>query len=315
MKKIKKNFRCLFQMDPLEKLNLNSDSSIALIKKGLYLGNKIWTAAPEKISFSRKSAYVLAHQILDDKFTKGSLERICLDQFDFFFIRQDPPFDINYLTNLYALELHNSFQKKPLFINHPSSIKNFTEKIFPFYFHDLMPYSVISSDEEVFKEIQKEHGTLVLKTLYNKGGEGIYKVQNLNHKSLSLFREMTNNYKTAIVIQVYVDEVKYGDKRVLLLDGEPMGVVNRVPQKGEFKANLHLGGKAFKSSLTKKEKIICKRLSQTLKKSKLFFVGIDIINEKLTEINVTSPTGIVQLEKLYKIDFCKVFWDKLCSLY
>jgi len=153
---------------------------------------------------------------------------------------------------------------------------------------------------------------LVIKTLYNKGGEGVVKVQSTRQtEALKIFEDLKIKYSVPVVVQEFIDDVDYGDKRVILIDGKPEGVINRIPKKGEFKANLHLGGEAKQTTLTKKEKKICMEIKKTLKKEKLFFVGIDLINEKLTEINVTSPTGIVQILNLSGIDLAKKLWQKL----
>ena len=219
---------------------------------------------------------------------------------------------MSYLTNCYLLELHKRFNKKPFFVNDPSGIKNFTEKIFPLYFYKLMPKSCITEDEEIFLKMLHKYKRLVVKTLYNKGGEGVVKVSDENKKkAINEFVEIKKKYSVPVVVQEFLDGVIYGDKRVILIDGKPEGVINRIPKKGEFKANLHLGGEAKQTTLTKKEKKICMEIKKTLKKEKLFFVGIDLINEKLTEINVTSPTGIVQILNLSGIDLAKKLWQKL----
>ncbi|MBS91947.1 MAG: glutathione synthase [Rickettsiales bacterium] len=309
-----KKFSCLFQLDPLKELNLETDSTISLIKKAIQMEMNVWITTPNTLSFENQRAKVVAQLIQNTQLKLGSNKQCNLEDFDYYFIRQDPPFDMDYLTNLYILEIHNKSHKKPFFVNNPSGIKNFTEKIFPFYFNDLIPYTVITADVKIFSNMLERFPTVVLKTLYNKGGEGIYKVNNLNEKSKRLFKKITNSFRSQIIIQEFLDDVKSGDKRILLINGKPDGVVNRIPKEGQFKANLHLGGKAERSLLTKKENEICNRLARTLRRQKLFFVGIDVINEKLTEINVTSPTGIVQIESLYKTDFCKVFWQKLLKI-
>ena len=298
-------------MDPLKNLDSRTDSTIALIRKAIQMGIDVWVTTPKTLSFSDNRAKVKGQFVQNTDLKLDFMEQLCLDDFDYYFIRQDPPFDIKYLTNLYILEVHNKIFKKPFFINHPSAVKNFTEKIFPFYFDDLIPNSVISSDLKILSNMLDKYGTLVLKTLYNKGGEGVYKITSLDEKSKKLFKEITNNFENQIIIQEFIDEVIKGDKRILLINGQVEGIVNRIPRSGQFKANLHLGGRAEKTFLTKKENYICNKLSETLIKHELFFVGIDVINEKLTEINVTSPTGIVQIENLYGIDLCKVFWQKL----
>ena len=269
-----------------------------------------WTS--KNLSFSNENASIVAKKVFNSNLNFGKSKILKLNEIDFYFIRQDPHFDMSYLTNCYLLELHKRFNKKPFFVNDPSGIKNFTEKIFPLFFYKLMPKSCVTEDEEIFLKMLHKYKRLVVKTLYNKGGEGVVKVSEENKKkAINEFVEIKKKYSVPVVVQEFLDGVIYGDKRVILIDGKPEGVINRVPKKGEFKANLHLGGEAKQTTLTKKEKKICMEIKKTLKREKLFFVGIDLINEKLTEINVTSPTGIVQILNLSGIDLAKKLWQKL----
>ena len=309
-----KKLSAFFQMDPLEKLNESSDSTISIIKEGLKNNIKIWVGSPKQVTLKKSSVITVGYEVLDENLSIGKRDELEIKKFDFFFIRQDPPFDLAYLTNCYLLEIHKKFNKKPFFVNDPTGIKNFTEKIFPMYFPDLMPQTYITGNLESFKILLKKYKQVVIKTLFNKGGEGIEMVDIKNpNKANNEFLKLINQYQVPVVVQKFIENVKYGDKRVILLDGNPAGIINRIPPKGEFKANLHLGGKAEAIGLSNKEKEICRSLKKTLINEKLFFVGIDLINEKLTEINVTSPTGIVQIKELSGINVAKKMWDKLIA--
>ena len=305
--------KVLFQMDSFNKLNIKTDSTISIIKEALNFGIKVYVNNPDDLTLEKNSVFTNCTDVSlkDSKLSFGKIKRSNINKFDYFFIRQDPPFDLNYLTNCYLLELHQKFNEKPRFINDPGGIKNFTEKICPIYFSDLMPKTLITSDEKIFKDTLSRKKILILKTLYNKGGEGVVKVEKKDKNSLKKFKELIEAYKVPVVIQDFVSKVSDGDKRVILIEGEPVGLINRVPKIGQYKANLHLGGKAEISVLTKKEQEICKKIKPFLLENKLIFVGIDLIDEKLSEINVTSPTGIVQIKELTGVNVARILWSKL----
>ena len=306
-----KTLNALFQIDILSSLNCETDSSLDIIKEGLNLGINIWITNPKDITFYAGRTSCIAFKVKDLSLKLYKPKKIFLENFDVFFIRQDPPFDMNYISNCYLLELHKKFHRKPYFVNDPTGIKNFTEKIFPLYFYSLMPQTMVSSRLEDLRFMLKKHNILVLKPLYCKGGEGIYKLSRKDKHVFETFEKLLFKYKSPIVIQKFIENVKYGDKRVILINGKAVGAVNRIPQSGAFRANLHLGGTASKTKLSQKELDICKSLESILKANKLFFVGIDLIDERLTEINVTSPTGIVQLKKLYNLNISKLIWKEL----
>ena len=315
LKMSNKQLSAFFQMDPLEKLNKSSDSTISIIKEGLRNKIKIWVGSPKQATLERSSVRTIGYEVLNENLRTGKRDELEVNKFDFFFIRQDPPFDLAYLTNCYLLEIHKKFNKKPFFVNDPTGIKNFTEKIFPMYFPDLMPQTYITGNLDFFKDILKKYKKVVIKTLFNKGGDGIEKVDIKKPKEASdEFLKLINKYKVPVVIQKFIGNVKNGDKRVILLNGNPEGIINRIPPKGHFKANLHLGGRAEATALSDKEKQICNSLKKILINEKLFFVGIDLINETLTEINVTSPTGIVQIKELCGTNIAKKIWDKLIAI-
>lgn len=243
LKKINKKIRALFQMDPLDKLDIKSDSTISIIKEAFKRNLDVWVASPDKLTIKKSCAYLICQKIheISPTISLAETKPFNINEFDFFFIRQDPPFDMNYLTNCYLLELHQEFNQRPNFINCPKGIKNFTEKIFPIYFPEHMPKTVITSDVNVFNKLLSKYNNLVLKTLYNKGGEGVIKVSSLNKEPNRLFLELKEKYQVPVVIQEYLHKVSEGDKRVILINGEPVGVVNRVPKKGLLRQICILG--------------------------------------------------------------------------
>ena len=250
-----KNLSAFFQMDPFEKLNTSSDSTVSIIKEGLKKHKNLGGAYLDRLLLKKSEVIAKGCEVLDDGLRMGKVNELQINKLDFFFIRQDPPFDLAYLTNCYLLEIHKQFNKKPLFVNDPSGIKNFTEKIFPMYYPDLIPETYITGNLESFKYLLKKYKKVVIKTLFNKGGEGVEKVdiKNLNEAN-NEFMKLINKYQVPVVVQKFIENVKNGDKRIILLDGNPVGFINRIPPKGHFKANLHLGGRAEATELSNKEK-------------------------------------------------------------
>ena len=314
---MKKNYSVIFQMDNFEKINKKTDSSYLLAKESLMRNFPTFHLHPDNVHVCENEIILNCSILtLSEKngifFNEQKIKKKVND-FDFFFIRQDPPFDMNYVTNTYLLELVTKRENsdKPFFINSPTGIRNFTEKIFPLYFKNIIPKTYITKNEKLIKTIVSQYGKVVVKPLYDKGGAGVDIVSNENTHGTEILKRITKNFNEQIILQEFLMKVQKGDKRVILFDGEPVGCVNRVPKKGSFKANLHLGGIAEKTTLSKKEEAICKEIRPYLLENDFFFVGIDIIDEKLTEINVTSPTGLVQINQLYKTQIEKKFWDSL----
>ena len=239
--KNKKNPRIsvLFQMDSFENLDFDTDTTLNLIQEALKINADVWVGYPKKLTYSDGKASITAQKIVSSDLSFGKPKNLKIDEFDFYFIRQDPPFNMSYLTNCYLLELHKSFNKKPFFVNDPSGIKNFTEKIFPLFFSEHMPKSLVTEDEMIFLKMLRKHKYLVIKTLYNKGGEGVVKVSDENEKkAIKEFNNIKKRYSVPVVVQEFLDEVVYGDKRVILIDGKAAGVINRIPKKGQFKAKI-----------------------------------------------------------------------------
>ena len=303
--------RIAIQMDPLNKHHLESDSSLILAKEAQNRNHKIFIYEPKDLILSGNQLFANACSLKIEKknkyfFKKGKSHIINLSSIDILLVRQDPPFNINYITTTYLLEHLNP---KTLIINNPKSIRDAPEKLHVTYFKNLTPPTFVSQNEIEIKKFIKKHKNLIVKPLYEKGGKGIFKITS-NEKNLD--KKIKNTLKKEnlpIVIQKYIPEVKDGDKRIILLDGNPVGIMKRVPKKNELRANLSQGGTAKKTTFTKRDKIICAKLKPWLKKEGIFFAGIDIIGNYLTEINITSPTGIVEINNLENIKLEKKFWN------
>ena len=298
-------------MDALNKLHHESDSSLILAREAQIRGHKIYIYEPKDLSLKDNQLFSKAStlKILKKKkyiFKKSRQKNVNLSTMNVVLIRQDPPFNINYITTTYLLEHLNP---KTLIINNPKSIRDAPEKLHVTYFKNLTPPTFVSQNEIEIKKFIKKHKNLIVKPLYEKGGKGIFKITS-NEKNLD--KKIKNTLKKEnlpIVIQKYIPEVKDGDKRIILLDGNPVGIMKRVPKKNELRANLSQGGTAKKTTFTKRDKIICAKLKPWLKKEGIFFAGIDIIGNYLTEINITSPTGIVEINNLENIKLEKKFWN------
>ena len=221
-------------------------------------------------------------------------------------VRQDPPFNINYITATYLLEHLNP---KTLIINNPKSIRDAPEKLYVTNFKNLTPPTVISQDVHEIKKYIKKHRNLIVKPLYEKGGKGIFKISSNDKNIAKKIQNILKKENLPLVIQKYISQIKEGDKRIILINGNPVGKMKRIPAKNEVRANLSQGGAAEKTILTARDKFICKKLKSWLRKEKIFFAGIDIIGNYLTEINITSPTGIVEINGLENIKVEKIFWD------
>src|SRR6185312_16225917 len=227
---------------------------------------------------------------------------------DVILLRQDPPFDMNYITTTHLLE---RVHPKTLVVNDPAEVRNAPEKILVNDFHDLMPPTLITRDLAEIKAFRKEHGDVVMKPLYGKGGEAVFRVAARDMNFGSLYEMFATTFREAWVIQKFLPEVKEGDKRIILVDGEFAGAVNRVPAEDDLRSNMVRGGAAKGTEITAKEREICKRIGPELKRRGLLFTGIDVIGGWLTEINVTSPTGIRAIQKLGGPDVAKMIWDAI----
>ncbi len=299
------------QMDPIARINIRGDSTFALLLEAQKRGHTLSYYTPESLSLNGKTlvANVQPLTVRDqegDHFTLGDSKRMQLDSFDVILLRQDPPFDLAYITTTHFLErIHD----KTLVVNNPKSVRDAPEKIFVMEFADLMPPTLISRDKNEINAFRKEHGDVVMKPLYGHGGAAVFRVTSQDMNFGSLYDMFAVTFREPWVIQKFLPEVKHGDKRIILVDGEFAGAVNRVPAEDDLRSNMVRGGAAQATDLSKRELEICRRLGPALRQLGLLFVGIDVIDGHLTEINVTSPTGIRAIAKLGGPDVAAIVWD------
>jgi len=301
-----------FLMDPLEKLDLKGDTSFALALEAQERGHTIHHFTPDALIL--RSNKVLANICKFEldiengfnnyKYHEKNIQ--LLSDFDIVLMRQDPPFDMSYITATHLLE---KLPKKTIVINNPFEVRNAPEKIFVTNFPHLMPKTLITRDLHSIQRFREEFKDIIIKPLYGNGGQGVFHVLPSDENFNSILEMFFNQNKEPLILQEYLEDVRNGDKRIILLNGEIVGAINRVPQEGESRSNMHVGGKAHKTILTERDKFICKEISQSLKDKELFFVGIDIIGDFITEINVTSPTGIREIGSHDKIFIEELFWD------
>ncbi|MDA9654854.1 glutathione synthase [Pelagibacteraceae bacterium] len=304
------------QMDSLDKINKKTDSTLALIEEAHKRNYIVFVYTVDNLSLVKNKPVACGKEVLEvniknEKFLSlknSTLEN--LENFDVILIRQDPPFDMQYITATYILDKISS---SCLILNNPASIRNCPEKIFVMDFYHLMPPTIISREYKKIISFIKKHKNIVFKPLFGNGGKDVYFLNEKDPNLNIIIENMLINREHAIA-QKFIKKVNLGDKRILLLNGKPVGAVNRIPNKNEIRANLHIGGIAKKTSLSKRDFIICNEISHKLKEKGLFFSGIDIIDGYLTEINVTSPTCIREIDKLNKTNISKLFWDEVVKI-
>ena len=298
-----------FQMDHIDTLSISGDTTFALCLEAQKRGLKIFHYTPDKLTYKNGKTLSLVEplQVMDDEdnhFTLGKPFETDFLDIDFVLMRQEPPFNMNYITYTHLLE---HLPKNTRVINNPISVRNAPEKLLVTFFEDLMPETLISLDADAILNFQKIHKDIVLKPLYGKGGEGIIRLQNSEDIFIKIER-FIKDQEEPIMVQPFLPEVENGDKRIILLNGEPVGCLNRIPAKGEFRSNLGVGGIPKLSELTQSDMKICKTIKPVLQEMNLVFVGIDVIGKYLTEINVTCPTGVRQIKNLGGSDIPEMFW-------
>ncbi len=301
------------QMDHVSKLNIKGDTTLALCLEAQEREFKLYQYLPDNLTFVDGKLKVLVEELklFDDNvdfFELGEPFVDDLNSFDTVLMRQEPPFDMHYITYTHLLD---HLDKRVRVINNPVSVRNSPEKLLVTHFIDLMPKTIISKNFSEIKEFSNKQSKVVLKPLYGKGGEGIILLEADEQMFDKKLEDFLSNENEPIMVQEYLPIVKNGDKRIILINGEPVGCLNRVPAEGEFRSNLGVGGLPELSELSSRDIEICERIRKTLIDYDLYFVGIDVIGEYLTEINVTCPTGVRQIKELGGPDIAKLFWDNI----
>ncbi|MEX2129339.1 MAG: glutathione synthase [Xanthobacteraceae bacterium] len=301
------------QMDPIERIKIAGDSTFAILLEAQARGHKLSYYTPDKLSMLDGKVVASAQplQVRDkqgDHFTLGAAKRVEVSSFDVVLLRQDPPFDLAYITTTHLLA---RIHPKTLVVNDPAAVRNAPEKMFVTEFVDLMPPTLLSHDLEEIKAFRAKHGDVVMKPLYGKGGEAVFLLRKDDLNFGSLYDLFAATFREQWVIQKFLPAVKQGDKRIILVDGEFAGAVNRVPAEGDLRSNMARGGSPKATDLSKREQEICNRIGPSLRERGLLFVGIDVIDGFLTEINVTSPTGIRAIKNVGGPDVAVMVWDKI----
>jgi len=302
-----------FQMDHISTISIGGDSTFALALEAQARGHQLFHFTPDRLQLrgGLVSAEIEALEVRDiegDHFTLGEKKLTDLASLDVIHLRQDPPFDMSYITNTHMLErLHPN----TLVVNDPRSVRNAPEKILVMEFADLMPQTLVSRDEKAIRAFRAEHGDIIVKPLYGNGGAGVFRVTKDDENLSSILEMFFGLNREPLIIQQYLKDVRKGDKRIILVDGEPVGAINRVPPEGDARSNMHVGGVAKHTELTDREREICERIKPTLIENGFIFVGIDVIGDYMTEINVTSPTGIREVKKFSGTDIAALVWDAI----
>ncbi len=301
------------QMDPIEHIDIDGDSSFAMALEAKRRGHTLYHYQPKDLSFQDRKVMARVRALdvrreAGNHFTLGAPELIDLSGMDVVLMRQDPPFDMSYITATHILE---HIHPKTLVVNDPVEVRNAPEKLFVTHFDNVMPPTLITHDREQIQAFRAEHEDIIVKPLFGNGGAGVFHLKPGDENLNSLLELFTEMYREPVIVQRYLPEVRQGDKRIILIDGKPVGAINRVPAAGEARSNMHVGGRAEKIGLTKRDAEICEIIGPTLAEKGLIFVGIDVIGDYLTEINVTSPTGLQELGRFEGRSIEAELWDAI----
>ena len=301
------------QMDHVSTIDIDGDSTFVLGLEAQRRGYPLWHYTPADLVFHDRKVMARAQPMTlrrekGNHFTLGEQSMVDLSTLDVVLLRQDPPFDMSYITTTHLLE---HVHPKTLVVNDPASVRNAPEKLFVTHFDNVMPPTLISADARAIRAFRDEHKDIILKPLFGNGGAGVFRLRPDDENFASLLEMFSQKSREPLIAQRYLPEVRKGDKRIILIEGKPVGVINRVPAEGEARSNMHVGGKAVKDALTKRDRELCEIIGPELARRGLLFVGIDVIGDWLTEINVTSPTGLQQINRFDGVCLEAQIWDAI----
>ena len=301
------------QMDHVSTIDIDGDSTFVLGLEAERRGYEVWHYTPPELIFRDRKVMARAQPMKlrrekGNHFTLGAAQMVDLATLDVVLLRQDPPFDMSYITTTHLLE---HIHPKTLVVNDPAAVRNAPEKLYVTHFDNVMPPTLITADQRALREFRDEHKDIILKPLYGNGGAGVFRVRPDDENFASLLEMFSQRSREPLIAQRYLPEVRQGDKRIILIDGKPVGVINRVPAEGEARSNMHVGGKAVKAELSKRDREICETIGPELARLGMIFVGIDVIGDYLTEINVTSPTGLQQINRFDGVSLEAQIWDRI----
>jgi glutathione synthase len=309
------SLRVAVQMDHIKTVQIEGDSTFALMHEAQRRGHELFHYEVDRLSMRDGQVYadcesVTVRDVKGDHYVLGEARRQDLINMDVILMRQDPPFHMGYITATHLLErIHGEAKDKTLVVNNPAEVRNAPEKIFVTEFPQLMPETLITRSADEIRAFREEFTDIIVKPLYGNGGAGVFRIQEGDQNLSSLLEMFQMTWPEPFIAQRYMKEVRTGDKRIILIDGEPVGAINRVPSENEARSNMHVGGRAEAIGMTPREEEICSAIGPELRRRGFIFVGIDVIGDYMTEINVTSPTGIREVHNFGGADIASLFWD------
>lgn len=305
------SLRIAFQMDPIATIDIEADTTFRLAEEAQARGHRLFYYTPDRLTFhdgrvTARGSTLEVQRVRGGHFSLGEEEELELSAMDVIWLRQDPPFDMGYITTTHLLEL---IRQDTLVVNDPFWVRNYPEKLLVLRFPDLTPPTMITRDLGAIRRFKDIHGDIILKPLYGNGGAGVFRLDMSDRNLSSLHELFVSLSNEPLIAQKFLPDVERGDKRIILVDGEPVGAINRVPAQGETRSNMHVGGRPEPATLTARDREICATIGPLLREKGQIFVGIDVIGSHLTEINVTSPTGLQELERFDGLNVTRRIWE------